>query len=145
MAYDQTCDTLTLVELPTQLFVDQKVRPLWFSCSLASYVKANSGPMIAKVPVPVVSQAVSFTGEGTHASPQSHLHDLNGLYSPLVSKLSMPGYVIEGVASPRQPSSLLSDQQVSPLRLLYRNERLTGTAHRRRWSPGLGWRTGFQC
>jgi hypothetical protein len=101
--------------------------------------------MCSKVPVPIVSQVEFLSTMGTHASPQSHLHDLNGLYSPLVSKLSMPGYVIEGVGLPRQPSSLLSDQQISFLQLLSGHEELTGTAHKRHWSPRLGWRTGSQC
>jgi hypothetical protein len=101
--------------------------------------------MCLKVPVSIVSQVEFLSTMGTHASPQSHLHDLNGLYNPLVSKFSMPGYVIEGVASPRQPSSLLFDQQISFLQLLSRHEERTEIAHKRHWSPGLGWRSGSQC
>lgn len=41
----------------------------------------------------------------------THLHDWKGLYKPLVSKLSMPGYVIGGVGSPRQFWSLRYCQQ----------------------------------
>lgn len=36
----------------------------------------------------------------------THSQDWKGLYSPLVSKLLIPGYVIQGVPSPRQWLSL---------------------------------------
>jgi hypothetical protein len=63
----------------------------------------------------------------THDSPQSQLHDSKGLYKPTASKLLIPGYVIGGVPSPRQPRSLSNRQRYSSRS----SGRLTGTACRR--------------
>ena len=67
---------------------------------------ANSDP----VTISIVHDIVCVTA---HDSPQSHFHDLKGLYKPLVSKLLIPGYVIGGVPSPRQPLPLPKRQRGS--------------------------------
>lgn len=53
-----------------------------------------------------------------HQGTTRHIHVSKGLYKPLVSKFSTPGYMIRGVPSPRQSCSLKYRQQCS-LPLIY--------------------------
>lgn len=75
----------------------------------------------------------------------THLHVSKGLYKPAVSKLSMPGYTIRFVPSPRQLYSLHNRQHCPPPYLPNDRRCLTETIYSRHWCLGEDWQIALAC